>query len=101
MSDTATHVFPEGARPRFAPGNNAYAARRLAVEARYAALLAEYAADSLSTKCILRIAAQHIVDSERARNATLRVRSSNAAARLLSKISKRKARVPSLTEMGL
>jgi hypothetical protein len=84
---------------RLLPGHSEYAARRRRIAARVEQLSAEYNADTPSKQILLGIVAVHLDEAERTRNSERRVRSSNAAQRILRSLPKREQPVPSLQEL--
>ena len=77
--DPASGRFQRGFR-------GAYRTRQEAVKERLDALLTAYKARSAADIALLSIAAIHLVDAEKARNRTQRVRATNAAMRALREI---------------
>jgi hypothetical protein len=101
----------DGSNPRSVPGHcsvtgrfqrgfrGAYRTRQALVAARLEALQSQYSANSAADLALLSLAAVHLVDSEKARNRTNRVRTANAAMRILKEIPRLPEHVPTLDEM--
>src|SRR5690349_4529034 len=79
---------------RLLPGHTEWAAKRKRINERVQLLCTEYDANSPSRQILLAIAAQHLDEAERTRNSEKRVRSTNAAARLLKQIPLKRPPAP-------
>ena len=99
-SDSSVGAGFDPATGRFKRGHKSeYRTRQKLVQERLAALLAAFQANKPADIALLSIAALHLVDAEKCRRRSDRVRASNAAARILREIPRKPERFPTLDEM--
>jgi hypothetical protein len=79
---------------RFAVGHTEWRARRDRITQRYEQLLAEFGDVSDTQKQLLRIAAKHLDEAERAKSPVVRTRASRCASQILKLFPKPKAPAP-------
>src|SRR5690349_13143711 len=83
---------------RFTTGNTEYRAKRLRIDALSASLADAYDARTDAARALLRVAAEHLDDSPRARSRVLKARSTRAAAKILALLPRLPAPPPPTLE---